>query len=319
MAISSPASSRITVLVVVVIILGASVVLYLLAAQGLPFTRGSSTTSTPTPFNSTVTTTQTLPCAISSLNLTNITATSTTVSNSGENETGLLASLFGNFSEMTVVTSQSVQNEPIVATSSFAVLNRSTVAGVQIDEINYTAKTVFANEAVQASGNTTTTIIVPGNVTNEESMLVLFESNGTVIPVNNAGGNEVQGDSGSVLASFLMILPQSNLISSSDISKINTTTVAIGSTRMQVTNYQRPSLLDYLTNEGCSGSSFTETISVFNTLIQIGTVPGTNFTLVTQYRFDEDSSISFSNSTSSSSSPSEAVLDWTVTSFTVDQ
>lgn len=305
-------------LVVVVIILGASVILYLMAAQGLTFTRGSSTTTTSTAFNSTVTTTETLPCVTSSMGLTNITTASTAPSNGGENETSLLASLLGNFSEMSTVFTSSGPGGPVVATSSFVVLNRSTVAGVQIDEINSTTEVSFANEVVQSSGNYTTTVVGPGNVTNAESMLVLFESNGTVIPVNNASGNENLGESGSSLISFLPIVAQSNLISSSGTSKINSTTVTIGSTKMQVTNYQRPSLVEYMTNEGCNSTAFTETISIFNTLIQAGIVPGTNFTLVTQYKFDEESSLSYSNSSSSSSSSgSELFLDLRVTSFTV--
>lgn len=96
---------------------------------------------------------------------------------------------------------------------------------------------------------------------------------------------------------------------SNQLAVINTTAVTIGSTAMNVTNYEHSSQVILQMMGGCNGEAATRiTTTVSNWALQAGHVPGTNFTLLTQY-FQQYSI------ESNSSSPSKFTLAWRVASF----
>ncbi len=92
---------------------------------------------------------------------------------------------------------------------------------------------------------------------------------------------------------------------------INSASVAIGSTKMNVTNYDLPASVETTVYESCvSGGAASTTITkLYGWTIQEGVVPGTDFSLVSQYHYIASVT---SNSTSSFGN-----INWKVTSFTL--
>ena len=201
-------------------------------------------------FEPTVTTTIATPCPSSVLN-----QTSTTSSTGSSSQTLNLATLFGNFSEMTVAISGSGSPVSSIATSSFDILNVSSSQDYgQIYEVNLTTKTVDFNVQVQESQNLTTTIVQPGNHTTVQTGIFLVSSNGTVISVNGVGGVQASRESlGAFLFFFQIFSDNVNSIPSNQLSVINTTKVTIGHTTMDVTNYKHSSMVNVEILQSCAG------------------------------------------------------------------
>ena len=166
-------------------------------------------------------------------------------------------------------------------TASFVVLNRTSVGSQEIYEVNVTI--VEPNIAVPSS-NLTTTVTQSGGTrgTVMEAMLASVSSNGTVISANGETGyfalNLYQQN-----MNFFSFLNLRNFPPDHSVV-ISRTTIQIGSTSMNVTNYAVPSTIIIQTMQGCDGSAasmFTE--SLLDQTMQVGIVPGTNFTLLTLY------------------------------------
>jgi len=188
--------------------------------------------------------------------------------------------LLGNFSAMTVVLYGNGPTGKSFTSSSMAVLSRSWAPSGPLYEVNVTSESIEPQVTISSYGNTTTTITSPGNVTRIGSILADLAKNGSVVSTLRSSGN-LSG----LLLPLLFFVPQlSQNYSSSNNRILNTSTVTIGTTRMNITNLELPDLVNVVIQEGCGGqqgTTFREVITHWE--VQVGQVPGTTFSLLTRY------------------------------------
>ncbi|MDG6908307.1 MAG: hypothetical protein JRN20_21260 [Nitrososphaerota archaeon] len=259
---------------------------------------------------STITQTSTFPCPTSIENQT------TSQNGTTVNSLPSFGPLFGNFSAMTVELYGNGSTGNSVTTSSFSVLNRSTYTSssgtATAYEVNITTVAIEPNVEVEGFQNYTTTLVSPGNHTNRESVVAYFSSNGSKISTVGIGRNSTASYAGiGYLTYFYPIVTQN--YSKSALSVINKTTISIGSTKMDITNYEHPALMIISVQEGCNGEPpITNRATIYDWAVQEGVARGKSFSLLTQYH-----QIYSVNSNPTSSTSSEFSLNWRVTSFTV--
>jgi len=262
-------------------------------------------------YSSTTTTTQTVPCPTSLFTQTS-TTTSTGTSGNGENRFPDYGPLLGNFSAITVVLYGNGPTGTSYTTATLLVKNRTSSSSGVTYLINVTMKEVGPNVTVESTPNYTTTMI-SGNQTTEGSVLARVASNGSLISTEATSGNP--GFTYMPLVFFFPLISFNLSRPNNQLHEVNSTIVAIGSTSMVVTNYDLPSEVLVVLQEGCNaGPSTSSTVTVSNWEVQAGRVPGTNFTLTTQF---SERFVAQSNSTSSSASPPILDVVEKVTSFTI--
>lgn len=203
-----------------------------------------------------------------------------------------------------------------ITTSSFSVLNKSSYTSssgkATAYEVNVTTVAIEPNVEIEGSQNFSTTLVSPGNHTNRDSVVAYFLPNGSEI---STGGVDINSSASYPAIADLMyfspIVTQN--FSKSGLSVINKTTITIGSTKMDVVNYQHPALMLISVQKGCDGAPATTTrTTIYNWTFQEGVAPGTSFSLLTRYH--QTYSVV---SNSSSHSTSGLALNWKVTSFAV--
>ena len=252
----------------------------------------------------TATTTVTYPCPFSSTTQT----LTTTAGSTGSAGSGY-GPLLGNFSAMNVVLYGNGTNGKWFASSSMTVLNRSSTPSGPVYEVNITTESVGRRVNVSETQRVTTTIISPGNFTSVGSELANVAENGSVVSMIGSSGN--LSSQPLPLAFFGPQLLQD--YSSSGSREVSTSTVTIGTTKMTVTDWQLPTLVQVVVDDACDGvPATTMTVTASHQMIQAGQVPGTDFTLVTRYAQKYSMQ---SNSTSFPSS--ELSVTEEVTGFTV--
>ncbi len=298
--VGSPHSRVFLVVGIVVVLAAASLVIYLQT--------GNQPGTTSSPPVGTTTTTVYFPCPVS---VTAQTSTTTTSSpgNSASNKGLDLGPLLGNFSAMTVVMYGNDSNGKSFTSSSMAVLNRSSTPSGPIYEVNVTSKSIEPQVTTYETQNATTTITSPGNVTSIGSVVADVARNGSVFSMIRSTGNLSSTPLPLALFTPLILLNYS----SSGGRTVSTSTITIGTTKMSVANWEPPTLVEVIVQDGCNGEpATTATATISHSEIQFGQVPGTSFTLVT--RFSEVLSM---QSNSTAFSPSRLSLTEEVTGFTV--
>lgn len=291
----------VAVIVVVIVLTVASLAVYLQAGNE------SRTTSVSTLVR-TITTTVTYPCPAS---LATQTGTSTKSSTGNNTSNGGLnfGPLLGNFSAMTVVLYGNGSNGKSFTSSSMAVLNRSLTSSGPIYEVNVTTKSIERQVTVSGTQNTMTTIVSPGNITTVGSLLADVARNGSVVSTIGSSGNLSAPPL--PLVFFAPLFLQN--YSSSGSRAVSTSTITVGTTRMTVANWEPPTLVEVMVQDGCNSAPATIMIlTISHQEVQAGQVPGTNFPLVTRY-----SQVYSIQSNSSTSSSSEFSVIEEVTGFTV--
>ena len=260
------------------------------------------------PFSrSTITTTETVPCFAS---------TSEPGGNASAPDYG---PLLGNLSALSVVEYAVAGPGNAVLRADLLVLNRSYTSSGPEYLVNVTVESVGPSTTVSASQGFTTTMNNV-NQTTTVSVLGVVVSNGTMISLERSSGEAaVASQLTTFPLDFFGALVALNPSASSTQSttgllhRINSTVVTIGPTRMAVTNYGLPAfvIVDLLQGCGSETTSTTTVGGISHEAIQAGLVPGTDFTLVTQF------STAFelrSNSSSASAPTSFGILE-KVTSF----
>ena len=190
-----------------------------------------------------------------------------------------------------------------------AVLSRSSTPSGPIYEVNVTTKSIERQVTMSGTQYTTTTIVSPGNVTTFGSVLADVAKNGSVVSMIKSSGN--LSSQPLPLALFWFLFLQN--YSSSGSRTVSTSGIMIGTTKMSVANWELPTLVEVIVQDGCNGEpATTTTVTISHSEVQAGQVPGTNFTLVTRYSLVYSIK---SNSTISSISEFSATEE--VTGFTV--
>lgn len=301
-AMSTSRTKILVAVVAVAVIIAASLVTEY--TQAVNHQRG---TESVLPVNGTTTTTATYPCPSSLLTQTNTTTAGT--GGSSKNRGLDFGPLLGNFSTMTVAMFGNGSNGKSFTTSTMTVLSRSPTAPGAAYEVNVTTKSIEPQVTVSYSQSTTTTITSTGNVTRIGSVLADIARNGSVVSTKRSSGN--LSSPPLPLESFVPLLLQN--YSSANSRAVSTATVTIGTTRMSVTNLALPVLVNVIILQGCNGAPPTKTtLTISDWEVQVGQVPGTDFTLVT--RFSQIYSVRSSSTTTSSSGFS---VNEEVTGFTV--
>jgi len=257
---------------------------------------------------STTTTTETISCPT-------LNSTQTSGNNSQPPNYGPLLS---NLSSISTVEDVHSSQGNFAVSASLQVLNRSYSSSSPVYLVNVTVKEVSSNVTmVSSSGFTTTTSTTGVSQPQVGTVLGLVASNGSIISVEKSSGVAAVMEQVTTfpLEFFEPFASVSSLGSTPSLHRLNSTVVTIGSTRMVVTNYAMPTYVLVALLEGCGSESpmVSTTSTVSNGTIQVGRVPGTDFTLVTQI----SETLAIQTNSTASSGIHSASFSERVTSFSV--
>jgi len=264
----------------------------------------------PVPFTeSTSTTTLTFPCS---------TSNSTQGTESGPGGFPDYGPLLGNLSAVSIVEREFSPLGNISVTDSLSVLNRTSSGPVPEYLVNVTMTESGANTSeVSVNDGLTTTTTISGTQVQIGSALGLVVPNGTMVSLLRSSGSSLaSGQTSAFPLSFFSFMAVSNLSSSiRSFHQVNSTVVTIGTNRMVVTDYLLPALDIVEVQQGCGSSpSNSSTAGTFSDeVLQAGQVPGSRFTLVTQF----SETILFAQVYSSTSKAVNASVTLKVTSFSL--
>ena len=274
-------SAMLVVAIVVIVGVAAAGGIYFATQSGggTPSSTTQTTTqSTTQPPTSTTTTSQPMTTTTTTAQLTTTTTTTTPPTSVTTVSTTSCATTYTSATTTTpALTVQSVL--PFFqAASAMEIVWNGTSSG---SSYNFTGSYQVVS-AVSSGGVTTYKVDITYNSgTTTETGTAWLQSNGNVIAVDAFGQNLTGSSAGSlliaVMAPFLAESSFSNqafLYQGSFFHSTGTSSVTLGPTTMQVTNYAANSLPETYTECG-----YTGTLDAFTA--QVGTVPGTNLTLVT--------------------------------------